>query len=173
MAVTASLVINFGDNKDAFLEAEILDEDNAGKTSFSAGDEVFFRIYHSGDYTVTPTAGSCSLDSSNVTQNIKELNDGLKEIITFTFSGTTSTNKMIAGSDIISSTWMGTTLSTIKKSGYNEVTGGLDPVTKKADKVGVAEIDYDTVYDMWKFASPASVNGSTTYSVVIGITATS
>lgn len=173
MAVTASLAINFGDTKDIFLEAEILDADNEGKTSFVAGDTVYFRVYCSGSYnTPVPTIGSVSSESTGNIANIKSYNDeGVAEDVTFTFSGTASTNKLIYG-DIISYDWIGTQLSEIKKSGFNEVSGGLNPITKKADKCGVAKIDYNTIYDLWAYSSPATVGGSSTYSVVIGITAT-
>lgn len=162
--VTASLEINFGGITDAYLSAEINSEDNDGKTSYVAGDEVYFRIYHSGNYTVASTAGSCALETANITANIKTLTDGnTEEVVKFAFSATASTDKLIT--NFISYTWMGTALGVIKKSGYNEVSGGT------ATGIGVAKIDYDTTYDLWKFSSPATVNGSTDYSVVIGITA--
>lgn len=170
MAVTASLVVNFGDVTDAFLEAEVNEADNEGKTSFVAGDEVFFRIYNSGTYEVIQSAGSTSLESSNNVINIAELNEeGSLEYVTFAFSGTASTDKYIHAFN--SGNWIGTQLSEIKKSGFNEISGGLNPVTKKADKVGVAKVDYDTKYDLWKLTSPATLDGSTNYSIVIGITA--
>jgi len=165
MAVTASLVINFGDVKDAFLEAEINEEDNGGKTSFVAGDEVKFRVYHSGNYTVDQTAGSCSQDSTDNIQNVLDWNENKLEQVSFAFSGTSSTDKLIH--QFKSGNWIGRALGTIKKSGYNEVSGG------SSTSIGVAEIDYDTIYDLWTYSSPANLNGSTTYSVVIGITATS
>ena len=164
MAVTANLVINFGDEKDAFLEAEINDDDNGGKTSFVAGDEVKFRIYHSGNYTVDQTAGSCSIASTGVIQNVLDWNENKKEQISFAFSGTASTDKLIH--QFKSGTWIGKSLGTLAKAGYNEITGG------SSTSIGVAEIDYDTIYDLWTYSSPATLNGSTTYTVVIGITAT-
>ena len=166
MAVTASLVINFGDldEKNILLEAEINENDNGGKTSFVAGDDVKFRIYHTGNYTVDQTAGSCSKDSTGVIQNVLDWNDNKLEQVSFAFSGVASTDKLIHR--FKSGSWIGRTLGTIKKSGFNEVSGG------SATSIGVAEIDYDTIYDLWTFNSPATVNGSTTYTVVIGITAT-
>ena len=158
MGVTASLVINFGDEKDAFLEAEINEDDNDGKTTFVAGDEVKFRIYHSGNYTVMQTTGSSSLDSSNISEN------NIIEQVSFAFSATSSTDKLITG--INSYSWIGKTLGAIQKSNYNEVSGG------KADDIGVASINYNSQYDLWTYSSPADINGSTTYTVVIGITAT-
>jgi len=176
MAVTASLVINFGDVTDAYLSAEILDDDNEGKTSFSAGDTVYFRIYHSGTFDVISNIGSTSEVSANQTQNIKELtDDGNEEMVTFAFSGTASTDKLI--SNFISGEWVGTELGTIAKSGHAEVSGGIKSKdnggTGLPDSVGVAKIDYDTKYDLWQFNSPSDVDGSTTYTAVIGITATS
>lgn len=176
MAVTASLVINFGDETDAFLEAEINEEDNEGKTSFVAGDEVYFRVYNSGNYKIIQTAGSTSLESSNNVVNISELNEeGLLEQVSFAFSATSSTDKYIH--QFYSGTWIGKPLGIIKKIGHNELSGGVVPKEQggsgKPDSVGVAEVDYDTKYDLWKYSSPSSLNDSTTYSVVIGIIATS
>ena len=166
MAVTASLVINFGDldEKNVILEAEINEIDNESKTSFVAGDEVKFRIYHSGSYTVDQTAGSCTLNETDVIQNVLEWNDNKLEQVSFAFSATASTDKLIH--QFRSGTWIGRELGILKKSGYNEISGG------SATSIGVAEINYDTIYDLWTFSSPATVNGSTTYTVVIGITAT-
>ena len=174
MGVTASLVVNFGDVEDAYLSAEILDLDNEGKTSFSAGDTVYFRVYHSCDYELTETAGTTSTTETDIIQNIKELtDDGKGEVITFAFSGTTSTGKLI--DTVVSSSWMGTALGTIAKSGYSEVSGGL--ITKAnggsglPDSVGVARVDYNTKYDLCTLNSPAEIDGSTNYSIVVGITA--
>lgn len=162
MAVTASLVINFGDkdqNGDAniVLDAEVNEDDNGGKTSFIAGDIVYFRIYHSTNYTVTQTAGSTSVVTNNVTTTITD------EEVQFTFSATSSTDKLIT--TLSSYVWMGNNLGTITKSNYNEVTCGA------SDSIGVAKITYNTMYDLWQFNSPPSINGSDNYSVIIGITA--
>lgn len=167
MAVTTSIVVNFGDTGiDAFLSAEIVAEDNEGKTNFSAGDDVYFRIYRSGTYTVTQTAGSTSLETPNITVNIKDLNDdNIAETVTYAFSLTANTSKYIESID--SANWIGKALNEIKKVGYTELSGG------KKDDIGVAIIDYNTIYDLWKLTSPSTLSGSTNYSIVIGITAVS
>jgi len=159
MAVTASLVINFGDLDDAFLAAEINSDDNEGKTTYLAGDTVKFRIYHSCGYTVTQTAGSTVQLSTDVAESIT------KEIITFAFTETGSTEKFIVGS--LTGVWMGTPLGTIKQAGHNSVSSGGG-----ANSIGVAEINYASKYDLWEYSSPASINGSVTFTIIIGVTAT-
>jgi len=176
MANTASLTIEFGDVGDMYIAAEINDADNDGKTQFQAGDTVNFRVYYSGDsssqpYEVTQTAGSCSKQETNTKQNIKDLREnGDMETVSFGFSATSSTDKYI---DTFNSyTWIGTAptdkdgaTGVVKKSNHNEVSGGNEK------QIGVAKIDYDTRYDLWQYSSPSELNGSTTYSVVIGIAA--
>ena len=174
MTVTANLVVNFSD-QNAFLEAEINENDNDSKTNFVAGDEILFRIYNSGTYDVTSSAGSVSQISSNNIINISELNDeGLLEQVSFAFSGSASTDKFIY--NFISGTWIGKPLGLIKKIGHNELSGGIIKKEQggsgKPDQVGVAKVNYDTKYDLWKLTSPASLDGSTTYTIVVGITAT-
>jgi hypothetical protein len=179
MAVTASLVINFGDVTDMYLSAEVNADDNEGKTSFQAGDEVKFRIYFSGDtspqpYEVIQTIGSTSKDSTGLTTNIKNLtDDGLGEVVQYAFSATTSTSKYIH--TLNSYSWMGTAplingaAGVIKKSNHAELSGGAET------QIGIARVDYDTRYDLWTYSSPASVTVggvlTTNYSVIIGISA--
>ena len=160
MGVTASLVINFGDtDKDGesniVLDAEVNEEDNNGKTSFLAGDTVYFRIYHSGNYTVTQTMGSTSIYNRNVSSVITD------EEVHFTFSATANTDKLITS--LVNYSWMGNNLGAISKSNYSEVTCGV------ADNIGIAKITYNTNYDLWQFNSPSTPD---TYSVIIGVIAT-
>ena len=157
MAVTASLVINFGDLDDAYLSAEINEDDNEGKTSFLAGDTVRFRIYHSGAYVVTQTAGSTTKITADVPETIAD------EIVTFAFAKTGNTSKFISGS--LTGVWVGTPVGVIKQSGFNGVSGGLDTA------IGVAEVSYASAYDLWEYSSPASINGKVTFTIIIGITA--
>jgi len=173
MAVTANLTINFGDVEDAYLSAEIVDEDNDGKTSFSAGDDVYFRIYYSGEYEVTQTAGSTSSITTGIVKSITNINENDQpDIVTFAFSATGSTSKYIH--QFTSATWIGTqptkadgSTVDVKKTSHAEVSGGVET------KIGVAKVYYNTRYDLWKFASPADIDGETNYTVMIGITAIS
>ena len=166
MAITTSLVINFSDENndenddgesDVLLDAEINAIDNDDKTNFTAGDIVYFRIYHSSGYIVTQTAGSTVLSQSNRTTTI------IDEEIQFAFSTTASTDKLITTLD--SFYWIGNNLGTIIKSNDNEVACEVE------NDIGIAKITYQTKYDLWAFNSPASINGSVNYSVIIGITA--
>jgi len=173
MAVTANLVINFGDTEDAYLSAEIVDEDNDGKTSFKAGDEVKFRVYYSGNYEVTETAGTSAITETANIVPITDINDNNQpDIVTFAFSATGSTSKYIH--QFTDATWIGTqptkedgSTIDVKKVDHAEVSGGV------ATKLGVAKVNYKTRYDLWTYSSPANIDGETNYSVVIGITATS
>lgn len=160
MGVTASLVINFGDtdadgDSNIVLEAEINESDNKGKTSFLAGDTVYFRIYHSGNYTITQTMGSTAIKTSNINETIND------ETVQFLFSATAKTDKYIVS--LTNYSWMGNSLGAITKSNHNEVTCGV------SDSIGIATVSYNTIYDLWQFNSPSTPD---TYSVVIGVTST-
>ena len=160
MAVTTSIVINYGSVDDTFLVAELDSDLNGGRSSFSIGDAVYFRIYSVGSYSVECSDGFVNEFSSG-TELIEN------EIISFPYSKTASTAKKV--SSINYSEWLGNDLGVVSIAGTNTPTT-LSASYGSETTLGVLRFSYYTNYDIWRLDFPGEVS-DTSYSILIGIKA--
>lgn len=162
MATTASLVIDFGGISDALLQAELDSVRNNDKSTFQAGDVVYFKIYSSVNFTIEPSSGTVSNEASDETDDIEN------EVVVFAGSATSTVQKPI--DSILSSSWFdhggGNSYGNIAKSNYSEVAAE----SADEDSVGVAAVSYRTKYDVFKLTPPVGMPA--TYHIAVLIKAT-
>jgi len=163
----ATIKIQFGADSaaasaDTHLSAEVdarADGLNAGKTSFAPGDDVHILVYKSDNVVVTGTdcsAGSLSASGTAVVVLTEEL---------FFEGEKTATLGVPASTGVLeTTTWLGRSLGAI--------TLGADKTTCTAGSAGVAvaNVSYRTNALVYKLSTPASINGSTDYSILVLIT---
>jgi len=162
----ATIKIQFGSDSaggaDTHLSADIdarPDGLNAGKTSFAPGDDVYILVYKSDNVVITGTdcsAGSLSASGAAVVTLTQEL--------FFEASKTASLNVPASTAVLDGTTWMGRILGTI--------TLGADKTTCTVASAGVAvaNVSYRTNALVYKLSTPASINDSTDYSILVLIT---
>jgi len=160
-ANSASIVVQFGANfsSSSHLSAEIDTRPgglNAGKTTFQPGDTVAILVYKTSDVTlsqVSASSGSISPASSpKVTVN-------KTDTITFANSREASIDVPALGGSLDSVQWMGNDLGTITLNGTRAIAANSG--------IGVANVTYSAEADVYMLTSPASINGSTDYSIVV------
>lgn len=159
-------------DKDAHLHAEVVADDNNGKTNFFFGDTAKYRVYKTPNITsltVIVTDGSEGALSSGHTEK-------LVETVAFNNADTANVSKYLY--QLLSATQMGNrSLGSISKVGATTVrcskqsTGPLDPL------VGVYKIEYNTQYALRKLfgvSEPAGfgVDGFDSYPVVVYLVGT-
>jgi len=159
----ATIKIQFGADSaggaDTHLSADIdarPDGLNAGKTSFAPGDDVYILVYKSDNVVITGTdcsAGSITASGSATVE--------LTEELTFEDDTTASLNVPAATAGLNTVTWYGRSLGTISV--------GADKITCTASSKGVAvaSVTYTASALVYKLSTPASLNGSTDYSILV------
>lgn len=117
------------------LSLEVNENDNNGKTSFSVGDTVYFRLFQIGDfdYNIGSTNGSINLNNSSLLADKEE---------DVTFEPGDKTKDLQSPIDTISNVyWYGNSLGSVTKTGFNSIVLGT-----QADSYGVANIKYKSPY---------------------------
>jgi hypothetical protein len=157
MAVTASILIDFGaGTSDAYLTAELDSEMNNGKTTFSAGDNVYFRVYtDAASYAVTQTSGSTQKTAAGETES-------MSEVLPYAKQTTASATKKVKS--ITSMTWYGTDLGALSIAGAALVKAA----NATTSTIGVGKAAYVTEYDLWKLTPPSGMPDE--YAILILIT---
>jgi hypothetical protein len=145
-SLTITFEVEGGAEKIYQLSAEVNAEDNNGKTKFTFGDTVFYRVYKSTNVAsmlVFTSDGSEALVSSSLYTIIED------EIVVFSGSSEANTTKPMIS--LISATAMGhSALGSISANGQvgvrcsKESSGPLDPV------VGVYKVTYRSLYSLRK-----------------------
>jgi hypothetical protein len=164
MAITASITVSFGAGADGadvqgHLSAEVdsrIDGLNAGRTSFNAGDTVYFLVYKSDnveyDSPIT-SAGSASRGGS-VSVSKTDL---------LTFANVNTADLSVPANGAPSITWLGRNLGGVTL-GANQKT-----ITAAATGVAVCNATYTASADVFALTSPASIGGSTDFSILVFI----
>jgi len=159
MATTASLVVNFGGDDSDILTAELDSDRNNSKTTFQAGESVYFKVYHTVPYTVSCSSGVASLVATDEVATITS------EIVSFVKSAYASVDKFLNA--LLSYTWFdagnGNNYGAITASGNTEVKAAA----ADKDSLGVATINYQTKYDVWKLTPPIGM--SSVYAILVYI----
>jgi len=160
-----TIKIQFGNSKDGstssneHLSAEVDSRPtglNAGKTTFAPGDDAYILVYKSDNVTITGTdcsAGSITAAGSATVE--------LTEELTFEDDVTASLNVPAATAGLNSTTWYGRSLGSISV--------GADKITCTAGTKGVAvaSVTYTATASAYKLSTPATLNGSTDYSILV------
>ena len=151
---TASFVIDFGAaGADVLLAAELDEVRNSGKTSFQAGDTVYFRVYHNTPYSVLSTDGTTSKVISNERGEIPA------EIVQFVHSKQADVSKKVY---ILGAyTWFGFNLGALSAVGGTKISASLATELN----FGVCKVSYTTEYDVWRLQAP--VNMPTEYAILV------
>ena len=154
--ITASIVVDFGFlNADGHIMAELDAEKNMDKTSFAAGEDVYFRVYADLNYGVSSTAGRV------IKQETKTETDTITELVSFLEVQTTTAQKLIKiGSESI--TWYGNDGGAITQTGTTQI-------SVVTPELLIGSLEYKSEYDLWKLSPPASM--SDPFSILILIKA--
>lgn len=153
----ATIVVDFGALVvDFHLSAELDNDLNGGKSSFQTTDAVYFRVYAGGEYSVAVTAGTVQKTQA------KKAVAADPEVVNFIHGEPGSVTKPIK--TITRSLWLGNALGSISKIGDTSVKASGASKTN----IGVAQVSYDTEYDVWKLTPPASA--PSVFAILIVIT---
>lgn len=159
MAVTTSLVVQFSQSASADsgqLSAEIDGRDdglNSGKTQFAPGDPAFFLVFKSED-VVIDTIESSAGQLSFVGTGYFEIKD---EWVHFADTNEASVGKAISDNFVYE--WFGNNL------GLVEVKNGKLYCQTKG--VGVLKVSYRSLFYAYRLGSPATINGSTDFQILV------
>jgi hypothetical protein len=164
MPATATFIIDFGSIEDAYLVAELDEVKNGGKTSFTKGDTVHFKVFSDVNYEFEVTSGTISNGSVGVQEIIEN------EILSFIKGEAPSVQNYIAPLDppesaITSQTWYGNNLGAIKPFGGTNVQA--DNATEET--IGIASIDYITQYNEHQLVPPSGMTD--VYHIIVYIKA--
>jgi hypothetical protein len=163
MTVNATIQVSFGTDAgsaEGHLSAEIDDRAdglNAGDTSFSPGDTAYFLVFKSSNVIYdAPVTSAGSIVAASVSGGYVEKTEDLS------FADDNQASLSVPASQITSFEWLGRSL------------GGLtliDPMTVQAGAsgVGVCRVTYRAPCTAHGLVSPASINGSTDYSILVFI----
>lgn len=159
MSVQASIVIDFGASAAGkYLFAELDAEKNSNKTSFSQGDNVYFRVYADCLYTISVTSGG-------VVQEETIESGAIQELASFINSNQFEVTKKIKDNTLVETPdWFGADLGNIQK--INNTTISL--VTVQDNPLGICKIEYKSEYDLWKLTPPGSIPEE--YAIIVLIT---
>ncbi len=159
MAASATFVIDYGAQAaTAVLEAELDSVKNLSRTSFNAGDSVYFRIYSDISYTVEVSSGSVNQEETDTSELIED------ELLSFGKVKSVSVTKYIKPSGVISPvTWYGTNLGTLSRSAAKTIS--VDSVSDTP--LGICSASYLTEYDLWKLTPPGAMPD--TYAILVYI----
>jgi len=163
---TATIVVQFGNGSgtgsDAtgHLSAEVdsrPDGLNGGKTSFVPGEPVFLLVYKSANVAiqdVATSAGSCVQSGSATVTTTED--------VTFENTDESSVQRPMLALSAVE--WFGRSLGALSVSG--DLTG-----LKAASKgVAVARVTYTAQADVYRLDSPATLNGSADFTILVVFT---
>ena len=121
--------------EDSFINIELDDILNEGRTCFLYGEKVYFRVSYSANLSisVTPSDGNVFLESTDTVSSETEK-------ITFVDSEEATTSKRIL--NIVDYKWFGKSLGGILKVGDNTVGAS-------SSGIAIAELTYTTIYDVY------------------------
>lgn len=162
MAVTASIVVNFGGTTaGSSLKAEVDNRDevsgglNAGKTSFLAGDRVGILVFKNRVTNVTATSSAGSISTGPT--GLKVFTEDVE------FVNSNEANLSYTATAISNVTWLGNSLGNVVNAGDGKV--------RSAQKgVAIARITYTAQYSSYYLQSPATLGGLTNFPIVVFIT---
>ncbi len=162
MADRATIVVQFGvapGGGAGHLSAEVDSRPgglNGGASSFAPGSDVFILAYKTANVTINdviPSAGTIASQAPISFQITEELN--------FEDSRQATLSKPVAGAAVDSVVWWGTSLGALEL---------LDDkmTVQAADRgVAVATITYTVTADVFKLTSPGTINGETTFPILV------
>jgi hypothetical protein len=145
MSATATFVIDFGGIENAYLKVTLDSVKNNGKSSFSQGDEVFFRVAADVNYTIETTSGVIN----NGTVGKQELITN--ELLSFIKGEPASVSEKIV--NIVSNTWYGNNLGAITSASITTV----QAANADENSLGIASIDYNTDYNEHSIIPPVGM----------------
>lgn len=159
-SVTATIVVNF-QGASGLLTAEIdgrEDGYNGGRTTFGPGDEPVILVRKGADVTITEVVtslGSCSYFATGSTEE--------EEFLTYVRAKSAEVNKPV--SSILTNSWYGNNLGSIKLVGNKEIVIDTpNPVTG----VGILGIKYTSQFLAYRLTGiPSAVNGKKEFQVVV------
>ncbi len=168
MTVVASIVIDFASASSSYLTAEINSDDNNDKTTFIAGDPVYFRVAAEAAYSCFSSDGHITLMSTD--NYIEEEN-----LLSFTEDAVVEDNssytKSLSGliHSIDSYVWYGVDYGLITQVEANTVqcNGGVLDIFPDSEHPGVCKLNYTHKYDLLKLNAPPGM--SEEYAIVIVI----
>lgn len=166
MAVTTSLVVQFGSESDAenfFLSAEIdsrSDGFNNGVTTFLPGDSPYYLVYKSAELSLTTVTTSGTIASAGTTSI------PITEFKTFAGSKTQSLSKPPNGSVSVN------VLASVGAPGTPTVSGTSLSFNEAA--TAVVKVSYTTTPSVFQLINvPTSLGGESSFPVVIYIVGSS
>ena len=156
--VTASLVVNFGQEDQGILTAEIDDRAtgyNGGETSFAPGETVAFLIYKTSNVNVnTPVVSLGAVAQIAGAQTLAK-----EEFLTFEDEKTATTSFPVLSG--FTSTWLGNNLGSVNVTDQQTITAATKGV-------GVLRVNYNTQFTPWRLTNvPLSVDGLTAFPILI------
>lgn len=161
MAIKSSVVIEFkikceSDTESSYINVELDDDLNKGRTCFLYGEKVYFRVNYSDNLII-----SIKSSSGSIFFEYKDRTSIETENISFVDSEESTTSKTIFS--IISYKWFGASLGTILKTGDSTV---------RASNSGIAlaELNYNTKYDVYSVV--LSAQSEETFPVLIVVIGT-
>ena len=160
--VTTSITVQFGGAADALhLSAEVdgrSDGLNNGDTSFQPGDTAFFLVYKSDAVVLdTPIA------SAGIINTQDDVDIVITEFVSFANTKAGTVNKPVKDGTLVVK-WLGKDLGAI-----NVDSSGVVLSASEAG-IAVAKLTYTTTAKVFTINAPSSVNGETTYPILIVIT---
>jgi hypothetical protein len=144
----------------AFLRAKIDDRPespNAGKTRFEPGDRVYILVFASNGVTVDAQASAGSI--------MKVSEGSVPQTETLQFTGTDNDTLTFPAIPPLSTTWLG------NNGGSLSLAPGSDRkvIASQGKITGVAEVTYSAAAQIWVLSSPASVEGKTSFPIIVSI----
>jgi hypothetical protein len=160
MAITASIVVQFGasEGSSEVLQAEVdprkpseggLNPDR----SFRPGDTISILIYKTAGVTNLQVQSSAVPVTANGSSS-----RNIEEQVQFPNEDEGSVGYPI--NTLNSFSWYGNNLGTLTKVDTKKV--GL-----ASAGIGVAKVNYNALYDVYRFTAPASLNGETNFPILI------
>jgi hypothetical protein len=136
------------DIPESYIVMELDETRNKGKTTFTKIDHVvYLRIYSNKAYDVLVTGGSAVKIAANIVEAIPA-----PEMLAFIYLQDASTSKPVNGA-LTAATWYGANLGslTLVPNSYNKIRAE----NATAATLGVADVSYNTIYDVWAIYRPA------------------
>lgn len=163
MADSATIVVQFGvapgGSGDGHLSAEVDSREtglNGGQSAFSPGSDVYILAHRTTNVTITDYLSSAGTLAAQAPISYQVTQD-----LSFEDSRTASLSKPVAGATLDSVEWFGNSLGAL--------TVAADKMTVEAPDRGVAiaRVTYTVNADVFRLATPATINGQTTYPILV------
>lgn len=163
MADSATIVVQFGvapgSDASGHLSAEVDTREgglNGGQSSFAPGSDVYLLAYRTANVSITDVLAS----AGSITQQAG-ISVTVTEDLNFEDGRTASLSKPVAGASLDSVQWWGNDLGALT------VQDDKMSVQAASRGVAVARVTYTVAADVFRLASPASINGQTTYPILV------